>query len=297
VQDDLDRPTADRNTARERASHLALSVNLARLQDAMLGGKEPRSAERELRRLLLATAPDLQELFVIATCLRNTAVERLATTSDVKQWIHCAPGFPSPGSDTHELVQKIRPEARVLYVSNDPAVAVFSQAVRAVNDRVQAIRADFYEPRHIREHADVGGLLKWDQPIGLIYGADWASYLGNAEQGVSITKQFTAELAPGSYAIRSHFQQPSPGPAADQVERLRDLLAGCLDHLAWFQPRSLIEAYFANQHITAPGLVNIDGVDPGTAPTAAAQLAAWAVCGTGRITQDGSPPPAAMTGS
>jgi hypothetical protein len=269
--------------------------HFARFRDAALGGKDHYAAERNLLAEVAKAVPDVAELFKAGERLRVDAVRRLALSARLIQWIHCSPGYPRFGTETHELVRWPRTRHTVLYVSDDPKVAIHSKALRTVNNRVRAIQADIYRPREIRDHPEVQGFLDWSQPIVLIHGDAWIHYPGTAEQAAEIMQQWVAELVNGSYTVSSHLLRPEPAAAAARACHLEQLVSSSAVNSIRFRTRAEIQGLFSGQKL-ARGLIDDQGRDPGTAPDIdSAALQPWVVGGVGQVTS--STPPRSPAGS
>ena len=88
----------------------------------------------------------------------------------VRQFLDIGSGLPTVGN-THEVVSKIHPDARVVYVDNDPMVELHSQGILDDADRVSVLCADLREPDSILGHPAVRELIDPAEPTGLLMTA------------------------------------------------------------------------------------------------------------------------------
>jgi hypothetical protein len=97
------------------------------------------------------------------------AVRWLAGEAGVRQFLDIGTGIPSAGN-AHEVAQEIAPEARILYVDNDPIVLAHSQALvpGTHTGTVEFIQADLREPEAILTDPAVAKTLDLSQPVGLV---------------------------------------------------------------------------------------------------------------------------------
>ncbi len=70
---------------------------------------------------------------------------RWIAESGVRQFIDIGSGLPTTGN-THEVVQQVRPDARVVYVDNDPMVAAYARQLLADDGSTKFILADLRDP-------------------------------------------------------------------------------------------------------------------------------------------------------
>ena len=63
----------------------------------------------------------------------------------IRQFVDIGSGLPTVGN-THEVVQRLVPEARVVYVDNDPLVRLHSEPLLAGKGSTTVILGDLREP-------------------------------------------------------------------------------------------------------------------------------------------------------
>ena len=74
----------------------------------------------------------------------------LAAGAGIRQFLDIGTGLPT-ADNTHEVAQRIAPEARVLYVDNDPLVMTHARALltSTARGRTDYIEADLRDPDSI----------------------------------------------------------------------------------------------------------------------------------------------------
>ena len=100
----------------------------ARVYNYWLGGKDNFAADREAAEQAIAANPG-----IVADVRANReflvrAVRYLAAECGVRQFLDIGAGLPT-ASNTHEVAQAVAPDARIVYVDNDPMVLVHAQAL------------------------------------------------------------------------------------------------------------------------------------------------------------------------
>nr|WP_255637699.1 SAM-dependent methyltransferase [Amycolatopsis sp. DSM 110486] len=115
------------------------------------------------------------------------------------------------------MVQRIHPEAKVVYVDYDPVVAAHGRALLEENNNTKFVRADIFEPESILDNPEVLGALDWSQPIALLFVAALHHYKGDRGRPAEVTKQFIDRLPPGSFVVISHVLDPDDGSEYDST--------------------------------------------------------------------------------
>src|SRR6266704_3699329 len=135
----------------------------ARIYDYYLGGKDNFWADRETAEMALAATPSVREMARENRAFLRRAVEFLAREAGIGQFLDIGTGLPTQGN-VHEVAQSINPEARVVYVDNDPMVLAHSRALKTGGNTV-VIEADLRDPRVILDHPGTRKLIDFSQPL------------------------------------------------------------------------------------------------------------------------------------
>lgn len=94
--------------------------SLAGVYDYLLGGVDNYAADRRLAETFLAQWPALAENARINRAWMTRVVRTLAERG-VHQFLDIGSGLPT-ADNVHQVAQRIRPDARVLYVDNDQSL-------------------------------------------------------------------------------------------------------------------------------------------------------------------------------
>src|SRR5690242_21078716 len=83
------------------------------------------------------------------------AVTYLAGEAGIRQFLDIGTGLPT-AENTHEVAQRLAPEAKVVYVDNDPLVLVHARALltSAPQGVTDYIEADLTDPQTILREAE-----------------------------------------------------------------------------------------------------------------------------------------------
>src|SRR5215468_10097484 len=108
--------------------------SVARIYDCLLGGVTNFEADQAAAGLMKSRAPELVDAAFANRGFHQRAAKWIAEQG-VRQFIDLGSGLPTVGN-THEVVRKIHPDARVVYVDNDPMVELYSQEIIDDPDQV-----------------------------------------------------------------------------------------------------------------------------------------------------------------
>jgi hypothetical protein len=93
----------------------------ARMWNYWVGGTDHYAADRAVGDQVRATMPSMPMLARYARRFLADAVRQLAAEHGIRQFLDVGTGLPTAGN-THQVAQEIAPDARVVYVDNDPSV-------------------------------------------------------------------------------------------------------------------------------------------------------------------------------
>jgi SAM-dependent methyltransferase len=222
----------------------------ARMYDFFLGGKDNFPADREAGAKVNAALGDVMTHDIVWENRRflQRAV-RYLTESGIKQFIDLGTGLPTQGN-VHEIAQEIEPEARVVYVDNDPIVLAHGRALLATNATTTVITADIRDPAAILDDPDLGALIDFSQPVAVLFVAIF-HFIRDSEDPAGILAAFRERLAPGSYLALSHLT--TDGPDAGEIDQVVDVYKNATSPIV-FRPRQEITRLFDGFELTEPGI-------------------------------------------
>jgi O-methyltransferase involved in polyketide biosynthesis len=230
--------------------------NVARIYDYLLGGKDNFAIDREAAKKLLAASPDMAGIVRDNRSFIGRAVRYLAEEMGIRQFIDLGGGLPTQ-TNVHEMAQRVAPDARVVYIDNDPVVWSHGQALLAHGDQVAMVRADLREPAVVLRHPEVLALLDLTQPVAVVC-ASVLHFVADSEEPYRIIAEYSDHMAPGSCLAISH------GTTATAEEDPNDV-AGSVTSVyrqasAQLHLRSLagIQRFFDGFNLVDPGVVWIN---------------------------------------
>jgi hypothetical protein len=170
--------------------------NSARIWNYWLGGKDNYPVDREAGDDYRAIYPEIVEVARASRRFLIRAVRYLAGETHVQQFLDIGTGLPT-AHNTHEVAQRLAPEARVVYVDNDPVVLAHARALLTSTRGVTAyVDADLHDPERIL--AAALRILDLTRPIGLML-LGILGHIDDDAEARSIVKRLLEALPSGSY--------------------------------------------------------------------------------------------------
>lgn len=249
--------------------------SVARVYDTFLGGKDNFEVDRAVVRQIDQIAPQMKDLARSGRAWLTRATGFLAGEAGMTQFLDLGAGLPS-AENTHQVAQRLNPEARVVYVDNDPVVAAHGRALLEENDRTHLVMADLRHPDEIWNHEEIGKHLDLGQPLALMQCAT-IHHVPESEGPGEIMRRYLDLLPSGSYLAFSHFHDPQDGGEGTAMARfVEDIFTSGGMGSGFFRTRDEIQAYFGDLELVEPGLVQLNEwrpADSGPAPTVADKIA------------------------
>ena len=151
----------------EQGSLDTTSPHSARVWNYFLGGKDNFEADRKMGDQIKAYFPDIVVVAQESRRFLARAVSYLAGEVGIRQFLDIGTGLPT-ADNTHQVVQRIAPESRIVYVDNDPLVLVHARALLTSSPEgvTDYLDADVREPETILTGAK--RTLDFNQPVAVM---------------------------------------------------------------------------------------------------------------------------------
>jgi hypothetical protein len=173
----------------------------ARMYDYFLGGKDNYQVDRDAADRVMAMGVDGRLMARVNREFMRRVVGELTETFGIRQFLDIGAGIPTQ-PNLHQIAQAAAPEARVVYVDNDPIVLAHAHAlmVGSPNGKVDFIDADFNDPARILDALGRLGTLDLRAPVALSLIALLHFVPDDSNPRDTIATLMDA-LAPGSYLV------------------------------------------------------------------------------------------------
>ena len=234
----------------------------ARVYDYWLGGSNNFPADREAAERVLAATPGLRSRVRANRAFLARAVRYLAAEAGVRQFLDIGTGIPA-ANNTHEVAQAVAPDARIVYVDNDPIVLAHAASLLAGSPQgaTQYIDGDLRDAPVILRAA--AGTLDFTRPVALML-VGILHLIQDSEQPHRIVAGLMDALPSGSYLVISH-------PASDINARQAEAQRRYNERVSTPQTlrtRDEVTRFFEGLDLVPPGVVYVHAwrPDPGDNP-------------------------------
>ena len=222
----------------------------ARMYDFSLGGKDNFEVDRAAVLKVAEIVPEFRSVAVANRGFLVRAVDVMARRG-IDQFIDLGTGIPT-SPNVHEVAQQIHPDARVVYVDNDPIVMAHNRALRARRPGVLTLQRDMRQPLTIMEDPEVQAHLDFSRPIGLLFVA--VLHFVRRELGVEVVNQFRRALPAGSYIGISTASADGMDPAL--INRLEQVYSQSPAPMV-LRTSDQVEQLFEGVELEAPGIADV----------------------------------------
>jgi hypothetical protein len=221
--------------------------NIARIYDYFLGGKDHYPADRVQAAKIIELAPYVPRLARANRAYLGRVIRYLAGEVGIRQFLDIGSGLPTR-QNVHEVAQQIIPDARVVYVDNDPLVLIHAHALLATTPTTHAISADLRNPGNLLREAST--YLDFSQPVAVLMFAILHFFPDGGEHDpYRIVATVTDPLASGSYLALSHLEPTPAMLKASQHYTAADLV---------FRTHHEVLPFFNGTTLVDPGLVRLN---------------------------------------
>jgi len=238
----------------------------ARVYDYWLGGKDNFPADRALAEHIMQAIPTMRAMAQANRAFLTRAVRYLAGEAGVRQFLDIGTGIPT-SPNVHEVAQAVAPDARVVYVDNDPIVLAHARALLASQNvgETAFILGDLRQPQAILDHPTLKMTLDLAQPVAVLLVAVLMYFRDSEDPNpYGMVATLLAPMPPGSYLAVSH-------PTADfDPQAMAGAVAAAEQAGVTLVPRSRAEteALFAGLELVEPGVVPVLSWRPDAEPPA-----------------------------
>ncbi|TDB79965.1 SAM-dependent methyltransferase [Actinomadura sp. KC216] len=159
---------ADRNAVEPSAVNGDVP-HAARIWNYWMGGRDNYASDRAAGDAVAAVYPEIATMARQSRRFLVRTVTFLARECGVRQFIDIGTGLPAK-QNTHEVAQGIVPEARIVYVDNDPLVLVHARALlgsTTAEGTTAYVHADYHDPDRIV--AEAGTVVDVREPVAVMF--------------------------------------------------------------------------------------------------------------------------------
>jgi hypothetical protein len=242
----------------------------ARVYDYFLGGKDNFEADRVAAEAANDAFPRTAESARAARAFLRRVVRFLAAEAGIRQFLDIGTGLPS-GENVHQVAQSIAPEARIVYVDNDPIVLLHAQVLLTSSPQgaVAYLDADLRDPEKILGEA--AKTLDFGQPMAvLLLGI--LHNIGDQDDPCGIVRRLVQAMPGGSYLAICHLTAEIYPELAEWARALNERQ---LDAPVVLRDHAQVTSFFEGLELLEPGVVQLSKWRPGSEVESAAAAALW----------------------
>jgi hypothetical protein len=230
----------------------------ARMYNYYLGGKDNYEVDRVAADRVIAVLPE-----VLPTARENRTfmirAARFLARQQIRHVIDIGTGIPTEPY-LHDIVRTGAQDTEVVYVDNDPIVAVHVSALLNGDSGATFALTDLRDPEKILTHPRVAAFLTSGQPIALVMAAV-LHFVSPEDDPAGVVAVLREALPVGSYLVISHCTADFAEPRHD-VAGAVDVYRGATAMLS-LRPHAEIAGYFGDFELVPPGLVQAPAWRPG----------------------------------
>lgn len=169
----------------------------ARIWNYWLGGKDNYPVDEAAGDAFRELFPGITDLARGSRAFLGRAVRHLAGEAGIRQFLDIGTGLPT-ADNTHEIAQRVAPEARIVYVDNDPLVLAHARALLSSTPQgaTDYLDADLHDPETILRAA--AKTLDFSKPVALTL-MQVSGHIADYDEARSIVHRLLEALPSGSY--------------------------------------------------------------------------------------------------
>jgi hypothetical protein len=249
----------------------------ARIWNYWLGGKDNYPVDQEAGDAFRELFPGITDLAQGSRAFLGRAVRHLAGEAGIRQFLDVGTGLPT-AENTHETAQRVAPEARVVYVDNDPLVLAHARALLTSTPQgaTDYVHADLHDPEVILRQA--GKTLDFAQPVALTL-MQVTGHIADYGQARSVVRRLLEALPSGSYLA---FNDSVDTHEANAEATRRYNESGAAPY--YLRSAEELAGFFDGLELLEPGVVPLADWRPGSGPAAVPGLSGEVIAlgGVGR---------------
>jgi hypothetical protein len=217
----------------------------ARVWNYWLGGKDNYAVDREVGDAWMAIYPQIVVKARESRAFLQRVVRFLAGEAGIRQFLDIGTGLPT-ADNIHQVAQRVAPDARVVYVDNDPLVLAHARAllVGTPEGMTRYLHADVRDVDDLLR--DAAEILDFGEPVAvLMFGL--LGHIMDTTEARTLVRQVLAPLPSGSYlAIDDGTPTEQTRKAEEeQIKKTGDIpyrnrepeeIASFFDGLEWVEP-------------------------------------------------------------
>lgn len=224
----------------------------ARIWNYWLGGKDNYGVDRAAGDAWKAINPDVTVVARASRAFLVRSVTWLAAEAGIRQFLDVGTGLPT-ADNTHEVAQRVAPDARIVYVDHDPLVLAHARALLSSTSAgaTRYLDADMRHPDVVV--AGAREILDLSRPVALLF-MGVLGHIADLDEARSLVSTILDALPSGSYLVINDGTHVIAGDAVQQAaEEYAD--TGAIRYRT--RAPEEIESFFDGLEWVEPGFVSV----------------------------------------
>lgn len=222
--------------------------SIARTYDYLLGGKDNYPVDREIGEIFIKKFPGAVQIALDNRACLVRAVTYIASELGITQFIDLGSGLPT-ADNVHQVAQRAKASARVVYVDNDPIVLAHGRAMLAEDEHTIVVKADIRQPDQILNDQAVKDLIDFGRPVAVVASAV-LHHLLDEEDPLGAIRTMRDATPTGSCLFVSHFRTLGDADSA----ALEAVMLEAFGRGVWRTSEQIGE-FFGDMRLVEPGIV------------------------------------------
>lgn len=221
----------------------------ARVYDWLIGGKDNYPVDEQLGLQMLALEPHARHSALNNRWFMHRATRWLVQEAGIRQFLDIGAGIPTE-PNLHQIAQAAAPDARIVYVDNDPIVLAHAAALLhgTAEGVTEYIQADVRDTGKILEQARA--VLDFDRPIALSLVA-LLHFVADEDGAYDLVGSLVEALPAGSCLVLSMITGDYDPENMDRA--VRSYAAGGVTLVA--RSHAEVTRFFTGLELVEPGVV------------------------------------------
>ena len=219
----------------------------ARIWNYWLGGKDNYAVDREAGDAWVAIHPEITVIARVTRAFLNRSVRYLAGEVGIRQFLDVGTGLPT-ADNTHEVAQRVAPDARIVYVDNDPLVLAHARALLTSTPEgsTRYLHADMHDSAALIDGA--AEILDFSQPVAVFF-MGVLGHIADTGEARTLVGNLMDRVPSGSFLTIADSTHPAEDKAFQKAQedyadtgavpywnRNPEEIASFFDGLEWVEP-------------------------------------------------------------
>jgi O-methyltransferase involved in polyketide biosynthesis len=216
----------------------------ARIWNYWLGGKDNFEVDRAAGDAWAAIDPTITVTAREARAFLQRVVRFLAGEAGIRQFLDIGTGLPT-ADNTHEVAQRIAPDARIVYVDNDPLVLAHARAllISTPEGSTKYLHADMHDADGLIEAA--AEILDLTEPVAVLF-MGVLGHIADLDEARTLVRSLLDRVPSGSYLAIDDSAPTQEKQKAQEaytntgavpyLTRQPEEIASFFDGLEWVEP-------------------------------------------------------------